>query len=174
LKDEIIRAVREMIPAGGSPPPAEAPDPSQDADAWFEHKLKEKVTHEQEYNQKLITTGTALISQDEVVKANPEMAEEIYQEIQSGRVPIMRNVAPEMAAQIAVAQAKSNVLTKRIMTKANPLARNTPANVPTGGVTPPAAPAAPAVKVPKLSNLAAAAAKKWGMSNEEVAKALAE
>lgn len=167
----LLAEIRGMAP-GAPITPAEAPDPSLDADAWFEHKLQQRVSTEQDYNSKLITVGTALIGQDEVVKANPEMANEIYQEIQSGRVPIMRNVAPEIAAQIAVTQAKSNILTNRMMKKANPLAGNTPATVPTGGITPPATPSAPAVKLPKMSDLASSAAKRWGMSDEDVAKAL--
>ena len=79
-----------------------------------------------------------------------------------------------MAADIAITKAKSNILSKRMATKPNPLAANAPVNTPVGGIAPPAAPAAPAAKLPKMSSLATSAAKKWGMSDEEVAKVLGE
>lgn len=171
-RDQALLAAIQEGRAIPETPPTETPDPSVDADAWLEHKLQQKVTTAQQFNEKLIRTGAAILQQDEMVKADPKLADEIYQEIQSGRVPIMRTLTPEAAADIAIAKAKSNILTKRATIKPNPLAGNTPVTTPVGGITPPAAPAAPAVKVPKMSSLATAAAKRWGMTDEEVAKAL--
>lgn len=159
-------------PPGAPVAPVEAPDPSQDADAWFEHKLQAKVTAETTYNNTLIQTGTAIVQQDELVKTDPTLANEIYEEVKSGRVQINRLLPPDVAASVVVATAKANVLTRRMLKKPNPLAGNTPSTAALGSVAPPAAPAAPAVKVPKMSSLASKAAKRWGFSDEEVAETL--
>lgn len=167
----LIGQIREMIPAAAAPV-VDTPDPATDANAWFEHKLGEKVKSEQDYNQTLISTGQAILNQDPLVKADPKMADEIYQEIQSGRVPVNRQLDAGMAANIAIAQAKANIFTRRMTTPANPLQTNTPATVPVGGVTPPATPPVPAVKVPEMTDMAKQAAARWNYTDKEVAKIL--
>lgn len=174
LKEEILGTIQPYLTqnAPAEVPPAEAPDPSQDADAWFEHKLQERVSAENQYNDTLIRTGTAIVQQDELVKADQTLANEIYEEVRSGRVAINRRLPAEEAAAAVVAIAKANVLSRRFLKKPNPLEKNQPNTAPVGSVAPPAAPATPTVKVPKMSPLASKAAKRWGFSDEEIAEAL--
>lgn len=171
-RDQAILNEIRGIRTGAEVPPAELPDPSIDADAWFAHKTKERETQQVTYNETLIKTGTAILQQDELTRDDPALAQEIYEEVQQGRVLIDRSLRPEVAADVAIAKAKSNILTRRIGKKVNPLEANRPTGVPKGGITPPAAPAAPAAKLPKMSTLATSAAKRWGMSDDEVAKIL--
>lgn len=171
LLEKIATILPQQAP-GVPAEPAEAPDPSEDANAWLEHKLQEKMSAETNYNNTLIQTGTAIVQQDELVKVDPTLAQEIYDEAQSGRIQVNRALSAEVAAAMVVATAKNNVLTRRLLNKPNPLARNQPATAPLGSVVPPAAPAAPVVKKPKLSPLASQAAKRWGFSDEEVAETL--
>ena len=171
-EEALLNRVTEVIPQATAAAPMEEPDPSVDPDRWFEHKLQQKVSEEQKYNQSLINSGQQIMSQDPLIKADPKLADEIYEEVQSGRVVINRQLSPQEAAAFAIAQAKSNVLTKRMMTKANPLENNKPVNTPIGGVKPPAAPASPVVKPPEMSDIAKQAASRWGFSDEELAEIL--
>lgn len=172
FKDELIGTIREMMPQGGGAPTPDAPDPSQDADAWFEHKLTEKVKAEQKYNEKLYKSGMTALEQDPAVQADATLKDEIVQEVQSGRVPINRQFDPQTAANVAVAMAKANILTRRITQPKNPLDGNSPSSVPKGGVTPPETPPTPPVQVPQMSTLAKRMAEKWGYTPEEQAKIL--
>jgi len=169
-----IEAIRGMMPPPASPPPAEAPDPAMDADAWFEHKLQKKQSDVAQFNETLIRTGAAMLQQDELIKTDPGLANEIYQEVQSGRVQIDRNLPAETAAAVVVATAKSNILSRRVLNKPNPLAGNAAGVTgPVGGVTPPPVPkTVPAQKMPEMSDYAKAYAKRTGMTEAEVIKAL--
>ena len=166
---EEIRGIK-----AGTGTPAEAPDPSVDAGAWLDHELKQREGEQTTYQNTLIKTGTALLQQDELVKADPELGQEIYQEIQQGRVLIDRSLPPQTAATLAIASAKSNVLTRRMTKKVNPLAANTPTTVPVSGIAPSAPSPTPTVKLPKMSKLAQETQKRYGMTDEEVAKVLSE
>lgn len=171
-RNQVILEEIRQIRAGEGIPPAETPDPSLDADAWFEHKLRQKETAQKTYYDTLVKTGTTLLQQDELAKNDPELTQEIYQEIQQGRVIIDQTLPAETAAALAIASAKSNVLTRRITKKTNPLAGNVPSDVPKGGIAPPAAPTKPAVKLPEMSDLVKRKAKEWGYSDEVVAEIL--
>jgi len=170
----LLEEIRGMVP---QPQPAlatpeVAPDPGEDANAWFKYMLKESVGTEQTFNETLITTGVAIIDNDPLVKFEPAIKDEIIQEIQSGRVVINRGLDPGVAAQNAVTEAKSNILTRRATKQVNPLATNTPATEPLGGVAPPATPTTPAVELPPMSDLAKDAMKLWNISPEEAIKIL--
>jgi len=89
-------------------------------------------------------------------------------------VPINRNLDPRAAAQYAIAMAKSNILTNRLVQPRNPLEGNTPSSLPKGGVGPPAAPPAPKVKVPEMSDFAKQKAREWGYTDEQMAEVLKE
>jgi hypothetical protein len=173
-QNQIILNEIQGIKAGPGTPAAEAPDPSVDADAWFIHKTQERENAQIKYNETLVKTGTALLEQDELTRNDPELTQEIFQEIQQGHVVIDRTLAADRAARIALSEAKSNVLTRRILKKTNPLDKNKPVEVPVSGITPPATPPTPPVKLPKMSALATSAAQRWGMTDEEVAKVLTD
>jgi len=169
----LLETIRGMTPSSqAGQPQEEAPDPTMDADKWFDYKLQQRVSREMEFNKKVITAGTQIVQQDELVKTDPKLANEIYDEVQSGRVILNRNLPAEEAAQVAVAQAKANVLTKRFLSKATPLGQNKGIQQPVGGITPPPSQRKPAVKVPEMSDLAKDAAKRWGFTEEEVAETL--
>jgi hypothetical protein len=180
LKQEMTKREQAMLEAvrGLQPQSAasveEAPDPTMDADAWFEHKLQQRVKREQDFNEKLIRAGTAMVQQDELVKANPKLADEVYEEVRSGRVQINRNLPPEQAARVAVIEAKANILSRQILTKPNPLAGNTGITEPVGGIKPPPPKPKATPKMPEMSDYAKAYAEKMGMTPEQVAEALKE
>jgi hypothetical protein len=162
------------VPQATTPAAPETIDPTVDADGWLDQRLDAKVAKEQVFNETLINTGVALIDADAAVQIDPTLKDEIIQEIQSGQVVVYRAVDPKMAAQIAVTQAKANILTRRMSTPTNPLEATTPATVPLGGVTPPAAPTKPKVELPPMSDYAKDAMKKWNISPEEAVKILNE
>jgi hypothetical protein len=167
----ILDKISQMVPQAPVTPDV-APDPTEDADAWFNYRMNERVNAEQEFNETLITTGVGLIDADEAVKADPTLKQEIIDEIQSGRVVVNRGIDPKIAADNAVTKAKANILTRRMTTPVNPLGNNTPTTEPLGGVTPPAAPAAPKPKLPPMSDLARDAMKRFNISEEEAIEIL--
>lgn len=169
------RAILERLGSGFNQPQAlqqPQPDPTEDADAWFEYKLGQKVQAEQSYNTTLYQSGMQMIEQDPLIKTEPALKNDIVQEIQSGRVQINRSLDPQTAAAVAISMAKSNVLTRRMTQPQNPLGGNTPNPTPKGGIAPPAPKQKAGPKLGKVSPLAKRYAKQWGYSDEEMAKVL--
>lgn len=170
----LLEQIGQIVPQPAAPTAPVAPDPTEDANAWFKYMLQDAVKGDQTFNETVVKTGTAILQQDELVKTDPTLGKEIYDEISSGRVPINKTLAPEVAASVAVSTAKANILSKRLLTPVNPLGANTPTTEPLGGIAPPAAPPAPPVKLPPMSDLAKDAMKRWNISEEEALKILSQ
>lgn len=168
----LMDRIQQMVPQGQQEQAYEqnAPDPSSDADAWLEYKLSKKAATEQKYVQNLYQSGMQYIAQDPAVQADNTLQEEILQEVNSGRVPVNRQMDPQSAAQQAVLIAKANVLTRRMTQPKNPLQNNQPSNTPRGGVKPPEPKGKKPPKVENLSSLTKQKARQWGYSDEELAK----
>lgn len=169
---QLMESLKGMVQQPAAAVAKAAPDPAENANEWFDYMYQQRVSQVQRYNDTLYKTGTTMIDSDPVVQADAGIKDEIVQEIQSGRVQINRNLDPETAAAVAVSMAKANVLTRRMTQPKNPLAGNKPTGTPKGGIAPPAAAPAPKVKLGKVSGLARSAAKRWGYSDEEMAKVL--
>ena len=99
-----------------------------------------------------------------------EVVAEIGQMVKSGKID--PELPPEAAGKIALADAVVSVFRKRAGEKVNPLSKNTPGNT-SSGLKPPAK-QTPNVKVPKLDDVTAEFAKKWGYSDEDLARVLGE
>lgn len=132
-----------------------------------------KVTQaEQTFNTELIRNAASRMDSDPLF-ADKELGNAVVQEIQKNFNSISRRLPPDVAAQLLVSDAVANVMRQRAATKTNPLAGNRPSGMPIGTIKAPPAPT-PKVKPVKLSESAAALAKRWNYSTEDIAKVFGE
>jgi hypothetical protein len=96
-----------------------------------------------------------------------ELVEEVKKQFQSGK--LNTDVSPSAAAAILQSEALANVVRNRQQHKASPLAGNAPA-AGTGTLTPGATNTAKKIKMPTLQPETLALAKKWGYTDEALAK----
>jgi hypothetical protein len=123
---------------------------------------------EQRYNADLIQNAAALMDSDPMF-ADKNLGNAVVNEIQQSFATIDRRLPPQVAAQLLVNGAVTNIARKATMAKSNPLAGNKPVSGPMGTVKPPVAPAAKAKPI-KLSAETAALAKRWNYSQDDLAR----
>ena len=174
LREEFQRQQQALLERISQQQPAAAqervPDPSEDADAWFEYKARKIEQSKQDFYTKARRTAAEIITSDPLTAQDPRIGEEIAAQILSGATPLDINLPPQVAAENAVIRAKSNVLTNRMLNRPNPLEKNSPSAVPKGGVRPPAARTKATPKIGKVSDLTMQKAKQWGYSPEDLAR----
>ena len=90
--------------------------------------------------------------------------------VKAGKID--RNLPPDAAGKLALADAVAAVFRERAGVKTNPLSGNTPANV-SPGLKPSVKPTVKA-KAPKLDDVTAKFAKKWGYNDEDLSRVFGE
>uniref|UniRef100_A0A6M3LM82 Uncharacterized protein n=1 Tax=viral metagenome TaxID=1070528 RepID=A0A6M3LM82_9ZZZZ len=166
------------------PPPVPSPpsDPAtilENPDAWAEAKLREafprildqevqrRTQQDTQHTSEVVRQAGAIMDSDPLFQ-DKELGSEVIAEIQKN-FNTVRGLQPNVAAQLLVSNAVSAAFRKRTLTKTNPLAGNRPVTGPMGTVKPPVAPVAKPKPV-KLSEEAAALAKRWNYSAEDISK----
>lgn len=178
LTETIIGQVRELLQAQNTPAPAE-PNPTaflDNPDTYIEQVIDRRTQAQTQaqtkFNTTMVSTVNSIMSSDQLVASDPKLGSEIIAELTANPHYVDRTLPPDTAARLAMATAKSNVLSRRYATPVNPLARNTPTAAPLGGVQPAGGPSKPPVKEIKLSEYAAKFAKERGYTPEDIARVL--
>jgi len=154
-----------------SKPKETPPDPSEDATAWYRYMRKQETVEQQQKFGTIGTIAQGLIQRDPLVQQYPQLGEMIAQDILQNRGSIDLEMTPTASARQAVLAAKDRILTGQALQKQNPLSKNQPANVPLGNVAGPGnTKTGKKVKLPKLDPLTKKMAKKWGYSDEDLAR----
>jgi hypothetical protein len=97
-----------------------------------------------------------------------ELVEEVKKQFQSGK--LNTDVSPSAAAAILQSEALANVVRNRQKHKPSPLSGNSPAPTGTGTLAPGATNTVKKIKMPTLQPETLALAKKWGYTDEALAK----
>lgn len=192
LMDNLGNLINSRIP----PPQQQPPAPPVDAAAILERPdaamqqmgyvkasdipriindtIGQQTAAEQRYNAEVVQQTAALMDADPIFQGEEgkKLGAEAIEEIQKGFRTLDKRLPPQIAAQLLLNGAVAGVSRKRILTKPNAFAGKTPVKGPMGTVTPPVATPAKA-KAPKLSADAAALAKRWGYSEEDISKVFA-
>lgn len=137
----------------------------------FEKFLSQRTQAEQQFTNTVVRSAAAIMDADPLF-ADQAFGNEVVAEIQKNFGNMRRDINPEVAAQLLVNSAVTNVY-RRTKSPSNGLSGNRPATVPLGGVKPPPStpPKAPPVK---LSPEAQKLAERFGYKSEDLAKVFAE
>jgi hypothetical protein len=189
--DSILRNVTQAIdnrlaefgrtatpPASTLDPATFLENPEQALRSLVPKILHEEVNRhtksEQSFNTELIRQAAGLMDSDALYQGDEgqKFGAEVVAEIQKNFGTVDKRLPPNVAAQLLVSNAALAVSRKKMGVRVNPLAGNRPAT----GIGTITAPAAPAVKPKpvKLSVEAQALKKRFGYTDEEIAKVFAE
>lgn len=136
----------------------------------FEKVFHQRTQAEQQFTGDVVRNAAALMDTDPLF-TDLAFGNEVVAEIQRNFGNMRRDVSPEVAAQLLVNSAVTNVY-RKTKSPANGLSENRPAVGPLGGVKPPpfTPPKAPPVK---LSSEAKKLAERFGYKDEDLAKVFA-
>jgi hypothetical protein len=133
----------------------------------FDQELQRRTKAEQQYTTELIKNAGSIMDSDPLFN-DKEFGKQVIEEVQKGFGSLDKRLPPDVNAQLVINNAITSVYRKQALTKKNALAGNQPGKT-VGTITPPATQKT-TVKAPKLSDTAQSLAKRWGYSNEDLAK----
>jgi hypothetical protein len=183
LFDNLGNLIDNRLRTQTPPPPPPSTDPAtmlENPDAWartvvpriLDEEVSRRTQADKNFNTELIRQAAAAMDNDPLFE-DKELGNSVVAEIQKNFNSVNRQLHPSVAAQLLVSGAVANVFRAKAGTKVNPLAGNKPGGGPIGTVKPPPA-VAPKAKPVKLSESAAALAKRWNYSPEDIAKVFGE
>ena len=177
--NDTIAEIKELIQSRNTPAtpaPVDATtfldNPDQYIEQIFERKTKAQTQQQVKYNSDFVNSVNSTISSDPLAATDEKFAGEVIAELTANPSLVDRSLPAGVAAKLAIATAKANVLSKRVSTPVNPLNKNKPTNVPTGGVQPSGAPPKPPAKDIKLDEYSANFVKRYGYSTDDVQRVL--
>jgi len=161
------------------PPPATDVNIFDDPDRWaktvvpriIDEEVNRRTKADQNFTSEVIRIAGKAMDSDPLY-ADAALGKEVVEEIQKNFSSLDKRNRPEVEAERLVLRSYQAVQ-RRKMQKQNALSDNKPANAPIGTVSPPAKTATKPASV-NLSKEAAALAKRWGYSQEELAKVFKE
>lgn len=176
---EIDARVQRIVPS----PPSRSTEPAEmleDPDKWarsivpriIDEEISKRTQADQSFNTELIRQAVGFMDNDPLF-ADKELGSEVIGEITKNFGTVDKRFPPTVAAQLLVNKALANVIRQRTFTKTNPLAANKPIIGPLGTITAPVVAAAKPKPI-KLSESAAALAKRWNYSPEDIARIFKE
>jgi hypothetical protein len=138
----------------------------------LDEEISRRSKADQNFNTELIREAATIMDGDPLFK-DKNLGDAVVAEIQQNFNNVNRQLHPSVAAQLLVQGGLANVVRRVAATKTNAFADHKPVAGPMGTVTPP--PPKPAKAKPvKLSESAAALAKRWNYSAEDIAKVFGE
>jgi hypothetical protein len=179
LGNLIDTRLRTVTPPSPTQPSTDPATMLENPDAWAETvipRIMDKVQAQrskadQEYMGNFIREAGSLMDSDPLYQGDEgqKLGAEVIAEVQKNIGKLDRRFPPADAARLWVANSTLNVVRQRTNVKQNALAGNRPSTGPMGTITPPAQKALKAKPI-KLSDEAAALAKRWNYSHEDIAK----
>jgi hypothetical protein len=177
LFDSIGNLIEARLPKQASQP-EENVTIEENPEAWarkivpqiLDDVLIQKTKAEQTFNASLIQETAALMEADPLFR-DQTLGNEVVQEIQRN-FGVAKGLNPKVGAELLVGKALREVTRHRSLAKTNPLAGNQPVKGPMGTVT--AAPVKPNVKPVKLTEEAENLKKRFGYSEEDIARIFKE
>ena len=173
--NDTIAEIKELIQSRNAPAPPTPVDaatfldnPDQYIEQIFERKTKAQTQQQIKYNSDFVNSVNATISTDPLAATDQKFAGEVIAELTANPSLVDRSLPAGVAAKLAIATAKANVLSKRVSTPVNPLNQNKPTTVPTGGVQPSGGPPKPPAKDIKLDEHATKFQQRYNYSNEDL------
>jgi hypothetical protein len=139
---------------------------------WLDMEISRRQNANASRHQSIIGHAANIMESDSLFE-DQELGREVIGEMVGVINTIPQNTAPDVAAKLLVSEALKGVVRKRGTNKGNAYAGKTAAKVPMGGVTP-AAPKPSKPKLPPLSPKVKEYGKKWGYSDEDLAKLFAD
>ena len=176
LMERMGQMVEERV--AQRPPAEKAEEVSvfDDPDGWFQKKYttyqQQQTQMTQKFNQDVLNTAGQIMDSDPLFQ-DEKLGKEVVEEIKQSFQTIDRNVPANVAGRLLVNEAVKNVYTKRRQTKTNPFEGKQPPKGPLGTVTPPSG-QTPPVKPKKLDDMTAKLAKRWGYTEDQLAKLFPE
>jgi len=175
-----INEIKELISARNTPAATPAPvdaaafldNPDQYIEQIFERKTKAQFQQQVKYNSDFVNSVNTVISSDPMAATNEKFAGEVIAELTANPSLVDRSLPANVAAKLAIAQAKANVLSKRVTTPVNPLNQNKPTTVPTNGVQPSGAPPKTPAKDIRLDEYSEKFVKRYGYSTDDIQRVL--
>lgn len=176
LLEAVSRVVDTRVQQVAKPVHAE-PQPGttvfDDPDRWYRQKRQEEEIASTQRAQAIIVNAGRSMDNNPVF-ADQKLGAEVIQEIQQNfNLYQKADMDPAVAAELMVARAAMTVQARRAQQKQNPLAANAKAKAPAAGVAPPVPKQAKAAPI-KLSAEAEKLKKRWGYSDEDLAKVFGE
>lgn len=184
FSDNILRNVTQVLESRLSQLQPRPPEPVTEIatvldnpDAWLEKTIPKVLEKErtrvaqanQNFTSEIIRHAGRQMDSDPLFE-NKELGAEVIAEIQKNFGSVDKRVPPDIAARMLVNDAVTNIYRRKISTKPNPLAGNTPGKV-VGTITPPARQAPQATPV-KLDDMAKKVAAWFGNTDKEISEML--
>jgi hypothetical protein len=170
--------MRTMAPPA-PPPPSDPQALLENPDAYLgqlvprilDQEISRRTQQEQRYMTDLVSNAGKLM-QDDPLFNDEEFGKQVAEETSRQFASIDKRMPANVAAELLINRATAAVIRKQRGEKVNPLAGNTPGRAP-ASITPPVA-AAHKVKLPPLSDLTKEFQKKWGYTDDAMAKLYGE
>jgi len=183
--DNRLRQLQTPQPATQpiAPSTSSVDDVLNNPDAWLEQKAANLVPRmlqseiqkmqqaEQGYTTEFIKQAGNILDTDPLFE-DKELGNAVVLEIKNSMGNLDKRLPPNYAAQLSVSNAIASVMRKQKAEKHNPLAGNQPGKA-VGGIKPPPVPTQK-IKIPKLSAEAEKLRKRWGYTDEDLARLFPE
>lgn len=172
LMQNLGTLIDQKIASGSQPPEnISSDDILENPNQWFEQRYKQLRTQETQnevtFNRNIINAAARIMDNEPLLK-DETLGKEVVEEVRKNFPQVNKHLPPQVAADLLVKNAITNVYRKRKSTKTNSLEKNKPTNEPLGTVMGGETNKLKSGQGPNISELASKMAKKWGYNEADL------